>query len=203
MSPPVLITNDIEVVRGGPGSGHFGHAGRPGKKGGSAPSGRVGGGLRAPEDFQPIDGTHMSEAIDVLVAGENDFNKYVDQYAALEYAAKQQIEPTLDRVEAVSAEVAKSYQAMWENDQMGFATLLLDSGAFDTQLKADEIVEFLECIPKKLHPIIFQYIANYTTFVELYGDEHWSWDYYQNTKLGKRVLSGCNSWGHQDAGMTN
>jgi predicted ABC-type ATPase len=30
--------SNIRVVKGGPGSGHFGHAGRPGKVGGSAPS---------------------------------------------------------------------------------------------------------------------------------------------------------------------
>ena len=39
ISNPDKVKKQIRVIKGGPGSGHFGHAGRPGKVGGSAPSG--------------------------------------------------------------------------------------------------------------------------------------------------------------------
>lgn len=39
------------VKKGGPGSGHFGHSGRPGKVGGSMPSGGVSFQITSPEDY--------------------------------------------------------------------------------------------------------------------------------------------------------
>jgi hypothetical protein len=45
---------DEKVEKGGPGSGHFGHAGRPGKVGGSAPSGVQVGRRESPESDAPF-----------------------------------------------------------------------------------------------------------------------------------------------------
>ena len=41
------MTKRVIIIKGGPGSGHFGHAGRPGKRGGSAPSGGGSGAIDA------------------------------------------------------------------------------------------------------------------------------------------------------------
>lgn len=42
-----------DVTEGGPGSGNFGHAGRPGERGGSAPDGGVGGGEPTAPEWKP------------------------------------------------------------------------------------------------------------------------------------------------------
>lgn len=51
-----LVQRDGVVVRGGPGSGHFGHAGRPGEVGGSLPEGQ--GGRRARPTGGPARSRH-------------------------------------------------------------------------------------------------------------------------------------------------
>jgi hypothetical protein len=62
-----IVTKLKVKLKGGPGSGHHGHAGRPGKVGGSTPSG--GGGASLPKDYRDYDKVRKNEgaAVDGLI----------------------------------------------------------------------------------------------------------------------------------------
>jgi 2'-5' RNA ligase len=86
-------SKQIIITKGGPGSGHWGHAGRPGKVGGSLPKGGPGRDI-----FRPSIGVHTSSWDDMppLYPGEHDpINDFLNQglerevsfvYGSLKYA---------------------------------------------------------------------------------------------------------------------
>jgi hypothetical protein len=67
---PLLLGEALTVMRGGPGSGHFGHAGRPGEVGGSAPGG--GASTREPERRYGSKAVRVADAM-VSARGHGEF----------------------------------------------------------------------------------------------------------------------------------
>lgn len=73
-----------EQEDGGPGSGNFGHAGRPGKKGGSAPSGAFAGAPvdnEPPADYNNSEKKYFTSAEKRQVNGPRDSKRWAMEYA--------------------------------------------------------------------------------------------------------------------------
>jgi predicted ABC-type ATPase/2'-5' RNA ligase len=111
----------IVVKKGGPGSGHFGHEGRPGKVGGSAPSSRVASPARVPTFYPSIGPSAVvAEGEGPYPPARHTISQFMDRNVTLqEFASAEGNEPLWRDASMESRAEWKAYIVESISDESG------------------------------------------------------------------------------------